>query len=254
MRIIFALLVFLFSLPVSFAQGSDSPAKVFWSADKAKCPICSHITVEGRQYSTFETDELVLTVSPAYNDKLLYIGVELMNRSGNRIEFDPARAIIAAYSRTTRKKLSESLPMDPDEAAKKLKGNQAFRNFLDAWGGAMARRTATVHTTAGGTVRATDTLTGRTVMGTYSGQSDSQVSIPDEDAQARAQRKIDERNQAARDRQTSVIENALLANTVFANKTIAGTIYFPLIKGDILLVGVMVGNTLYTVPVTGIKN
>lgn len=244
------LLLLLLAIP-AIAQ-TEKPKVLYWSSDNAKCPICDGIVIDGSNFSIFETPEHTLTFTTSVNEKMIYVGVYLRNKSESRIDFDPNKSLIGVFKKRSDKEHFELTPMSPEEAAKKMKGSQGLKNYFTALGASMQRRSVFVNSQSSGNVSVSDTR-GNTASGTYDGRSTSTISVPNEDAEERAQQKIDERNRQASARFDAVLSNALRSNTVLPQKKIIGNIYFPMMKGEVMYVSIRVGDTLYTRAVTGIK-
>lgn len=214
---------------------------IYWNPDKQKCSFCDSVTTDGSKFRIFDTPEFQLAYNTSYNDKLTYITVYLLNKSQNRIDFDPNQAILAVYKDRTVKLPLEVHPMSSEQAAKKMKGNQVLKNFFTGLAAGMAQRPITTSTT--GTF--TD-INGNII--TYEGSS--QTSIPNLEAQRRAREIIEARNRRAVDRAEATRASAVKANTIFPGDDIFGNIFFPKVSGEVMWAGIRIGNKLYLMLVT----
>lgn len=240
-RFLPTLIILLFAV-VCYGQTSKTKL-IYWSSDKEKCPICDSVTIEGDRYHIFKTPEIELAFSGNKNEKLMWASVYLLNTSNTRIELDPSKSVLITFVKRTDKTPIETFPLTPEDAAKKMKGNQGFKNFLTSLSAGMARRTSTVESNSSGTI-----MDNQGNSAIVTGQTSGTVSSPDYAAQERAERQIAERNAKAANRENAFLSTSLLANTIFPNKEVLGNIYFKKTKGETGYIGVLVNDSLYLVP------
>jgi hypothetical protein len=234
---------------VNVAAQTEQPAgkstkMAYWSEDKAKCPECDQFTIDGIRYTVFQTPDFDLVFTAVFNEKLIFAPIMLVNKSKDRIEFDPSRSVVALFKKQGDQTPVEYRALTPEEAAKRMRGNVEFRNFLLALSGAMAQNTYTVNSNSTGIITATNNRGGM-ATGVYNGQTNSTVTAPDVNAQRSARNQIEQNNQEAKQKEDFYLSSALRANTIFPQKEIAGNIYFEKGKGEFFWVGIFINNTLY---------
>ncbi len=245
--------ILVFSLSV-FGQQSPTPKleHIFYHPDKTICSICNFLTVDGQRLNVFNAPEVGVAVSTSYTDKIFFATVYILNKSDNRIEFNPATdTVVFFYKNPDDNNYIQIKPLSPEEAAKKMKGNQRTKNFFTSLGAALQKQAITVDSATDGA--ATVIGSGGMATGIYNERTTSTILVPDTDAQRRAREKIDERNRHAEDRSNATLETALRANTIFPKKEAFGNVYFPLAKGGEFYFGVKIGNKVFFSGISAIK-
>ena len=246
------LFILLFGMSV-FGQEATKPAipNIYWDADKSKCSICDDYIRDGSHRYVFNTPDIGILFAASYNDKLAYNTVLILNKSENRLNFNPATDTVLIYYKNKDDKTPEFIsPLKPEDAAQKIKGSQGMKNFFSSLGAALQKQAITGNSTTDGTASVFGT--GGMATGVYNERTTTTVLVPDTDAQARARDTIAERNRLATERYNDVINSALLANTIFPKKSVVGNIYFPLVKGGVYFFGIKIGGKLYLKSFKGI--
>ena len=239
--ILLTLFVLILSVAV-FAQQKDYE-KLYWSADKLKCPICDSITIQDTDFDIFDGEKFHLALASNYTDKLIQVAVYLENKTdGDRIEFKPTDSVMVLFVKKGEPPTIYQ-PMSPEQVAKKIGGQPKLKNFLTLFAAGMARQNTTVNSTTSGSVYATGT--NGSASGTYNESGSAVISSPDRAAQTRAQQTVADRNAKAQNTADSVLSSALRANTIFPKKYIAGNLYFERKKGELMFIGIMVSGVMY---------
>jgi hypothetical protein len=232
-KLLFFVLLFLSCTAIS----AQNPKVV--SRLSSGCAECQTLTIDGKTVYVYKNDDISIMFYPSVFKKVLVGFVIIENTSKNRIELKVSDSKLAEPKKGSKTEFYDFSILTPEEAAKKLKGNNFFANFLTGAAAGLATQNQTVRST--GTVRDSS---GNSVD--Y--EADSVITQPDRQAQNRASEIINERNNMSRSISQKVLDTALRDNSVFSAQEVFGNIYFKKPKTDFAWFAIRIDDRLYAFP------
>ena len=204
-----AALLMICSMLSASAQTSK---EVRWSEN---CPTCTHAFVNGDLFKGFIADGLDITVTLKNSDQeisFLSVPFRLKNLREHPVDFLPQKSLLSV----TLPKSKVLVFQEPENVAAAIRrsGNGSFIQRYVAQNATRQQRAESTTSGAG------------SQTGIYSGSTTTTVTVPDEEARARAQRSLDVKAGTADGRAAALLSNALRANTVQPNQQIMGFLYF----------------------------
>ncbi len=193
--------------------------------DTEKCAECKIVYLEGVPVRLYEDEEVDFAVTLIKNDKLTVASFLFHNKKKESLEISSSNIALYNWKNIEdfdAQKTVEVKKIDPEKAAKKMKGNNFFKNFLTGMAGGLA--TNTTETNVVGTV-SDDQGNVAVVSGTAT------TTTSDTSAQQRSAEIIRERNEQSRSIGEAVLESAFKRNTIFYNQTVGGNIFFEKVSG-----------------------
>lgn len=190
------------------SESLASPNRLIWGPDD---PYADAIYIDGDRWRIIKTDKLYIGIVGIETDSYFIIKTFVGNLGTERINVLPEASFVQMWKKDKdflANKPADYLerPIPPGRIAEKIRRRAYIANALGAIGAGFQTQTATVR----------NTTTGQTAT----------ITAPNTAAANQAAANARQRNaesDAAADRFES---EALLANTVFADKSVAGDIYF----------------------------
>lgn len=235
----------LVSSSTIFGQ-SAAKKTIRWASPGLPQDCCANYMVDGTLVTTYRDENTFFTVSLHTNvdDKYIMALIDFRNLSDTPITIYPDNFQLRLTEPINKIYNSLNSTDVAHEMEKRGRGSRFFRGIFAG----MATRSAQVETTSSGRVAVNDN-SGNSASGTYSGSSQSTVTVPDYEARERAQARNArerERNQQKADHFDNI---ALKANTLFKNQATVGVVFFKKEKfspGAVL--SITIGDTTYEIP------
>lgn len=221
------------------------PERIRW---KSNDPFCDQIFVNGASIRIIKHKGLTIATDGQKSKDFFAIQTAVFNDTGQRILVDPAQSwfvVLKEKGKERKANLSDNYaPLPPEKIIAKIENRAAWINALRGLGAALSTTSQTVNTYNTGTVSVYGT--GTPVQGTYNGTGTATVTRPNYEAQRQAATANAETAAKAQDEASVIDQTALRANTVFPQTTVAGYIFFPMIKkAEITLFILKIGETYY---------
>jgi hypothetical protein len=199
---------------------------------------CSHKFVSDALVKILHDNGIVIAMMIIDTGHYFRVDVGVRNNSSKSIDVMPS----TFTTKLLLPKQKDLRYIPPEKVMKSISGRAGWGNFFNALGAAGATEQVKTQTNTTGDVSVYSG--GSSAYGTYSQNSTSTTTVPDEQARQRAAQQIATNNMAAANAMQQVDSSSLRATTVDPGRSVLGSVYFERVR--------KVDKTITRIPIDGV--